>query len=421
MAEDDNVRVSRKENSTEEIESDNHSSIRKKKKKKKNGLRYAPKFSCFRSDFDSPSIETKNDDGSVDMVSASIAEQPRTPSHLIVTVNGIIGSAEDWRYAAKQFLKAYPEDVIVHCSERNYSTLTFDGVDVMGERLADEVLSVIERHPYVRKISFISHSLGGLISRYAIAKLYGRKCMSRYSNCNGEYGHDESSEAVLEEEYKGKIAGLEPMNFITSATPHLGSRGHKQVPMFCGIHLLEKFARPTSGLLGRTGKHLFLTDHDNGRPPLLLRMVNDFEDLPFISALQSFRRRVAYANVRFDSLVGWSTSSLRHPNELPKRRHLSRNDRYRHIVNVEAATPSANQQELYSLESIINGWKKFNTKAMMEVMLRGLTKLSWERVDVKFNGSKQILLAHGSIQVTRYRSYSSGVDVIQHMVDNFLL
>lgn len=27
----------------------------------------------------------------------------------------------------------------------------------------------------------------------------------------------------------GRIAGLEPMNFITFASPHLGSRGHKQV------------------------------------------------------------------------------------------------------------------------------------------------------------------------------------------------
>ena len=35
-----------------------------------------------------------------------------------------------------------------------------------------------------------------------------------------------------EEEFKGTIGGLEPMNFITVATPHLGSRGNKQVCLF---------------------------------------------------------------------------------------------------------------------------------------------------------------------------------------------
>lgn len=64
------------------------------------------------------------------------------------------------------------------------------------------------------KISFVAHSLGGLIARYAIGKLYSPETVS---------------DGSLDEELKGRIAGLEPINFITSATPHLGSRGHKQV------------------------------------------------------------------------------------------------------------------------------------------------------------------------------------------------
>ncbi|GMH17997.1 hypothetical protein Nepgr_019838 [Nepenthes gracilis] len=394
--------------------------IGRKSNKKNRRSHYVPKFCCFRSDFDSPSIDTKNEDGSIDMVSAS-AGKHRTPSHLIIMVNGILGSAKDWGYAAKQFLKAYPEDVVVHCSEENSSTLTFDGVDVMGGRLAKEVLSAIERYPDVRKISFIGHSLGGLIARYAIARLYGRNCLQLFSNENGGLGNYGSTKSFLEEDYKDKVAGLEPINFITLASPHLGSRGHKQVPMFCGIHTLEKVARQTSGLLGRTGKHLFLTDSDDGKPPLLLRMVNDYDDLPFISALQSFKRRIVYANVHFDNIVGWSTASLCHPKELrERRRHLSRNDKYRHIVNVETEN-SVNALDGYPSESIIDDWKTFDTEAMMEVMLRGLTKLNWERVDVKFNGNKQRLFAHCTIQVTRYWNQSNGADVIQHMVDNFLL
>lgn len=67
----------------------------------------------------------------------------------------------------------------------------------------------------MRKISFVSHSVGGLVARYAIGKLYKPTLKG-----SGEETNEDS---------KGKIAGLEPVNFITAATPHLGSRGNKQV------------------------------------------------------------------------------------------------------------------------------------------------------------------------------------------------
>lgn len=84
------------------------------------------------------------------------------------------------------------------------------------------MLSVVERHPGLQKISFIGHSLGGLISRYAIAKLYTEERL------------EETGDLLYKERaVKGKIAGLEPMNFITSASPHLGCRGHRQVISLC--------------------------------------------------------------------------------------------------------------------------------------------------------------------------------------------
>ncbi|PNX92206.1 hypothetical protein L195_g015340 [Trifolium pratense] len=36
------------------------------------------------------------------------------PPHLVIMVNGIIGSSADWRYGAEQFLKKLPDEVIVH-------------------------------------------------------------------------------------------------------------------------------------------------------------------------------------------------------------------------------------------------------------------------------------------------------------------
>uniref|UniRef100_A0A803P713 DUF676 domain-containing protein n=1 Tax=Cannabis sativa TaxID=3483 RepID=A0A803P713_CANSA len=375
------------------------------KKKKKNSKRVSykmPKLACF-------GIKSESDGKGNFEMEVEDEFRRRNPTHLVIMVNGLIGSAQDWKFAATQLLKKYPDDIVVHCSESNSSRLTFDGVDVMGERLAEEVKSMVKCHPSAQKISFIAHSLGGLVARYAIAELYEQDITIEPSRVNGD---------CREAKFKGKIAGLEPINFITSATPHLGTWGHKQVPVFCGLYTMEKVAARTSWFLGKSGKHLFLTDGDNEKPPLLLQMASDTEKLKFISALRSFRRRVAYANARFDHLVGWSTSSLRRRNELPQLKKLSRDSKYPHIVNVETARTASPEDEVPTELKVVNGGENVN---MEEEMLKGLTRLSWERIDVSFSGSRQRFLAHNTIQVKGSWMNSDGADVIQHMVDNFLL
>uniref|UniRef100_A0A0D3H0V5 DUF676 domain-containing protein n=1 Tax=Oryza barthii TaxID=65489 RepID=A0A0D3H0V5_9ORYZ len=245
---------------------------------------------------------------------AEVAQGGGFPEHLVVMVNGLVGSADDWKFAAEQFVRRMPEKVIVHRSQCNSATQTFDGVDLMGERLANEVLSVVEQRRGVKKISFVAHSLGGLVARYAIGRLYEPNNKTKSSS---EKSRDEG------ERLEGFIAGLEPMNFITFASPHLGSSGNKQnktfkffsnvslmfrffhqLPFLCGLPFLERRASETAHLLvGRTGKHLFLTDNDDGRRPLLLQMVDDCDDIKFRSALRSFKRRVAYANANFDRIL----------------------------------------------------------------------------------------------------------------------
>ncbi|XP_047307957.1 putative lipase ROG1 [Impatiens glandulifera] len=313
------------------------------------------------------------------------------PQHLVIMVNGIIGSSADWKYASEQFVKMLPDKVIVHRSECNYSKLTLDGVDLMGERLAKEVLFVVEHWPDVKKISFVAHSLGGLVARYAIGRLYEHQPC--YSNDN-----------------EGRIAGLEPINFITFATPHLGSRGHKQLPFLCGLPFLERRAPQTAHLIaGRSGKHLFLTDND-GTPPLLLRMVSDSHDLKFISALRAFKRRVAYANVNYDYVVGWRTSSIRRQHELPQPNLLMKDKKYPHVMYVE-------QGNLKHINT------KIETHAidLEEEMIRGLNEVPWERVDISFHESSQRYVAHTTIQVKSYWLNSDGADVVLHMIDNFML
>lgn len=373
---------------------------------------------CFRNSLKKGrkvKIESVSD--GEDVFDAASARAKLQPEHLVVMVNGLVGSSADWRYAAERFVKRLPDKIVVHCSECNYSMLTFDGVDRMGERLAKEVEDVIKRWPGVCKISFVAHSLGGLVARYAIGRLYEPPMKTEVAGLNGSclVREENVSDQCHKQSSEETVAGLEPVNFITVATPHLGSRGHKQLPLLCGLPLLEKGALQTAHwIAGRSGKHLFLTDKDNGKPPLLLRMVNDSDDLMFMSGLRSFKRRVAYANANYDHVVGWRTSSIRRQDELPKSNLQIKDQKYPHIVNVEQETTLDINHKVSSLEG-----KKMAD--LEEEMIEGLTQVPWERIDVSFHESRQRYVAHNTIQVKTYWLNSDGADVIEHMIDNFLL
>ncbi|XP_052200444.1 uncharacterized protein LOC127806907 isoform X3 [Diospyros lotus] len=357
----------------------------------------------------------------------------------------------------------------------------------MGERLAGEVLDVVKRWPEMRKISFVAHSLGGLVARYAIGRLYELFPIVETTGLSGNFSSKEQLNDPIQDPthcFEARVAGLEPVNFITFATPHLGSRGHKQssircgalkgafcpvpglvfwstlqqqfsfkgqvlgalsdmkadkalgygfyfalfhhclvgqrscgyhLPFLCGVPFLERRAPQTAHLIvGRSGKHLFLTDHDEGKPPLLLRMVNDSDDLKFMSALSSFKRRVAYANANYDYVVGWRTSSIRRQHELPESNLLVKDKKYPHIVYVERETT----EKFPNVASSMTGKQKIDLE---EEMIRGLTQVPWQRVDISFHESKQRYIAHSTIQVKSYWLNSDGADVVFHMIDNFLL
>jgi hypothetical protein len=128
---------------------------------------------------------------------------------------------------------------VSHCNER---TRTFDGVDVCGERLAAEVRAVAARHPGLRRISILSHSMGGLISRYAAGRLF-----------------DPGS---------GTLAGLQPCHYVAIATPHLGcdtQHSHPaQVPLIGWLAAVPGVGDAVHGIVSVSGRRAPLA------PPLRL-------------------------------------------------------------------------------------------------------------------------------------------------------
>nr|XP_010925642.1 uncharacterized protein LOC105048133 isoform X2 [Elaeis guineensis] len=350
------------------------------------------------------------------------------PDHLLVLVHGILASPSDWIFVEGELKKRLGGNFLIYASSSNTYTKTFSGIDGAGRRLADEILNVVWETESLKKISFLAHSLGGLFARYAIAILYNQDNLNKSQHENVINSSIGTSEKVACTSKLGKIAGLEPLNFITLATPHLGVRGKKQLPFLLGVPMLEKLAPPLAPIfIGRTGRQLFLTDGKPSKPPLLLRMASDYEDNKFISALASFKSRTLYANVSYDHMVGWRTSSIRRESELikPSRRSL---DGYKHVVDVEycPSVPSegphfpakaAKAKEAAKIASNTQNTAEYYDM-MEEQMICGLQRVGWKKVDVSFHSAFWPFFAHNNIHVKREWLHNAGAGVIAHVADS---
>lgn len=79
----------------------------------------------------------------------------------------------------------------------------------------------------------MAHSLGGLFARYAVAMLHTPKDdLTEEMGILGELESRGEEHPVFRRRREPRIAGLEAVNFITLASPHLGVRGKKQVSQY---------------------------------------------------------------------------------------------------------------------------------------------------------------------------------------------
>ncbi|XP_037466395.1 uncharacterized protein LOC119338189 isoform X2 [Triticum dicoccoides] len=352
------------------------------------------------------------------------------PEHLIVLVHGIMASfssfsidysPSDWTYGEAVLKKRLGDNFLIYASSSNIYAKSFDGINVAGRRLAKEVLDVVQKMAGLKKISFIAHSLGGLFARYAIAILYSQQAKETGSGASvmlTSGGSEISRTSGL-----GAIAGLEPTNFITLATPHLGVRGKNQLPFLQGLSILEKLAAPLAPfIVGRTGAQLFLTDGEPSKPPLLLLMTSDHEDKKFIMFLFS-----CFPEPRMPDMVGWKTSSIRR--ELDLRKPLRRSlDGYKYIVNVEYCSPvssdgphfpsrAARAKEAAQSTPNMENTNEYH-QMMEEEMIRGLQRAGWKKVDVNFHASLWPYSAHNNMHVKNEWVHNAGAGVIAHVADS---
>lgn len=164
-------------------------------------------------------------------------------------------------------------------AKSNTGMFTYDGIELCGERVTHEIEEELQQlesqGKKVTKLSVVGYSLGGLIARYAIGLLYSRRWFDK----------------------------LQPLNFTTFATPHLGTR----TPLV-GWHS-ELFNALGARTISQSGRQLFLLDNfrDTGRP--LLSVMAD-PDSVFLRALRSFKRKSLYANIINDRTVPFYTAMI---------------------------------------------------------------------------------------------------------------
>lgn len=200
--------------------------------------------------------------------------------HLCVLVHGLWGNPSHLQSLSTSLREQYPEDKLhILLVKRNAGSFTYDGIETGGERVAHEIEEHLEelsqKGTPVKKISVIGYSLGGLIARYAIGLLY----------------------------HKGIFERVEPVNFTTFATPHLGVR----TPLTGRLNQIWNVLGART--LSMSGRQLFAIDNfrDSGRP--LLAVLADPGSI-FINALKSFKNRSLYANIVNDRTVVYYTAGI---------------------------------------------------------------------------------------------------------------
>ncbi|EAW09803.1 lipase ROG1 family protein [Aspergillus clavatus NRRL 1] len=198
--------------------------------------------------------------------------------HLCVLVHGLWGNPSHLDFLKSSLRERYDEDrLYILAAKGNSGNFTYDGIELGGERLAHEIedtLGILAGEGnHITKLSIVGYSLGGLVARYALGLLYAR----------------------------GWFDKLEPVNFTTFVTPHVGVR----MPLK-GFqdHVFNAIGART---LSTSGRQLFLMDsfRDTGKP--LLSILADSDSI-FMQALAKFRNRSVYGNIVNDRSTHFFTT-----------------------------------------------------------------------------------------------------------------
>ncbi|CAI4037797.1 hypothetical protein SMKI_04G1310 [Saccharomyces mikatae IFO 1815] len=195
-------------------------------------------------------------------------------SHLVILTHGFQSNVSaDMAYMMEEIYKSqmnFPNERLVIKGYMKNICETEKGIKFLGIGLANYIINELYDDS-VEKISFIGHSLGGLIQTFAIC--------------------------YIKTKHADFFKKVQPVNFISLASPLLGIA--TGTPNYVKMSL-------SMGIIGTTGQELGLKDTTYSDKPLLYML----SDESLINVLFQFKRRTLYINAINDGIVPLYSSSL---------------------------------------------------------------------------------------------------------------
>ncbi|EQC34935.1 hypothetical protein SDRG_07733 [Saprolegnia diclina VS20] len=224
----------------------------------------------------------------IPLSSESLAAKPVLPRHIFVLVHGVYGSPTDLAAIAKKLRSTFADNEMLLLQSRSNKGKTQRGLEKCGSNLAAEISDLLltyQSSPHGHRISFVGHSLGGLITRQSLVYL----------------------QDVFAKQQ------IQCTSYVSVCSPHLGSR----CPGGSPTKNMWKFAvhqvLSMSLIYGKTGHELLF--EDNPVAPFLESM--SAPQSMHMQALARFKHRTAIAVIEGDQLVPYASASM-NPNPLPE-------------------------------------------------------------------------------------------------------
>ncbi|KAG0325202.1 hypothetical protein BG004_003277 [Podila humilis] len=277
----------------------------------------------------------------------TVDQSSHNGTHLVILHHGLWGHAGHVKFIANEFKKRLGDRLVIYRAQANESELTYDGVDICGQRLVrevHEVVKVIESggnidemrgKKHKKKSTKLDETTKKTDQKPPLSSDLGGSTIVNNSGSSNSSTQDLSSESTVDLDgragpknkkvtqfsYLGYSLGgligrfamgmlaeegffdhVEPVYFVTMATPHLGIR---QPPL---TNFSKLFNYLSSRMLSRTGEQLqLIDDYLDGQPVLLV--MSEPAGI-FMQALARFKRRAIYCNIRNDRSVPFWTASF---------------------------------------------------------------------------------------------------------------
>lgn len=301
----------------------------------------------------------------------------KSAQHLFVLVHGLNGNQHDFDFIYTHLHQYYGKNALILKSCVNEGKKTHDGIAECAKRLVHEIKTFLAKHHdgnsplelamIGRLLQTIfshlqsGHSLGGLISRYAVYLMFG------------------------DAQYNPSFSFLQPTTFMSIVSPHLGSR--RPGGTF-GKNVWKTLVGTWVNVgLGKTGVELHMDDE--------CKILKKMTSKPFLDALQRFKHRTLISIPHGDMSVPHAGASIRGHN--PYEPPIYNGKCVYRIVGLDGTFPGHIKAEK---QFVHKGTEKdphhgekngdiYHCDNARHVefekeMLEALQSLNWRRLDVEF-------------------------------------